>query len=566
MACGGCPPDKMSEEAYDFVCTSCDRENKTREAVKYCIECRGYCCQTCTYLHNKFLSLMNHNFIDASRGGLIGSQPTRLPEFPTERCSTHGGKVMDLYCKCHDSVGCVTCMATDHKSCAANQILSIPDMLNSLFNLYDSQQTQKRLRQMMVSLATLDESKDALLKTLNIAKEDAINQVEIFQNALHAVLRKVAESSRKEIEDAYNHLEKEILQDKQTLTITNNVLQDIDKKLDRSVANRAQRFVCTRVAKNKFKEAETMKQQMDDQKDVQLLFRPDHSLMGYIKDLKGIGDVQVITKKKHDLYKLRESKDVNMKLSDETGTCWCWDCCCSLFDNNIIVTDGYSRKLKYVDIQTLTVIQDCVLKGNPFSICCVNQNEVAVACCNPSKIQFVSIQNKIKPTRHFDMTHKCIGIATKADKLYVTDDSSFLYVYDMTGTLLQTISTDKSGNKVFTNSRHIAINESGNKMFVADLNNGLVCFDGEGNYLFTVKDNNLTKVCGVCVDYKGNVFVTGVNSHNVIQYTEKGKKIGVVVKPRDWICRPSSVCYHQGLNRLFVTQWKSDLLKMYELE
>ncbi|KAL4230371.1 hypothetical protein ACF0H5_010754 [Mactra antiquata] len=316
-------------------------------------------------------------------------------------------------------------------------------MLHTLFNLSDSQQTQDHLKQMMVSLTTLDENKDALLKALNTAKKEAIKLIETFQNALHAVLRKAAESSKQEVEEAYNNLEKEIMQEKQSLTKTNDVLQDTDKKLDKTVANRAQRFVRTIIAKKSIKAAEQIKQKMDDKKDGILMFKPNKSLIKSIKSLQGVGNVQIIKKKKHDLYKLRGSKDINMKVTDDSKDCDCCDCCIT---------------------------------------------------------------------------------------------------------------------------KHITINESGNKMLVADWNNGLVCFDAEGSYLTTVNDNALRNVYGACVDNRGNIFVTSVNSHNVIQYTEDGNKIGVVVKQTDGINCPMSVCYHQVLNRLFVIKFKSNVLKMYEIE
>ncbi|KAL4230372.1 hypothetical protein ACF0H5_010755 [Mactra antiquata] len=565
MAHGDQTQDKMSEVAFDFICTSCDRENKTFEAVKYCMECAGYCCQSCTDMHIRFPALKVHNFLDVSQGSQSGKQQARVPEFPTERCNIHIGKVVDLYCKRHDSVGCVTCMATDHKSCAGRQIYSIPDMLHTLCNLSDSEQTQDRLKQMMVSLTTLDKSKEVLLRTLETAKKEAIQQIEIFQNALHAILRKAAESSKQEVEEAYNNLEEEIRQDKLCLTKTNDVVQDAGEKLDKTVANRAQRFVRTIIAKKTIKAAEQIKQKMDDKKDGILMFKPNKSLIKSIKSLQGVGNVQIIKKKKHDLYKLRGSKDINMKVTDDSKDCDCCDSCIT-YDNRLIVTDDKNSKLKHVDIHLLTVVEDCPLDSSPAGICSVNQNEIAVACFSPNKIQFVSIEDQMIPTRHIDMNHKCMGIATKDDKLYVTDESSSLYVYDMAGTMLKTISTDNTGNKVLTNSKHITINESGNKMFVADWNNGLVCFDGEGSYLTTIKDNALRNVYGACVDNRGNIFVTSVNSHNVIQYTEDGNKIGVVVQQKDGINGPISVCYHQGLNRLFIIKFKSNVLKMYELE
>ncbi|KAL4224337.1 hypothetical protein ACF0H5_017792 [Mactra antiquata] len=115
MASAGHSVSKMSEETFDFICTACDRENKTAEAVRYCVECSGYCCQPCTDMHKKFPTLNHHNLLDVSQGNQAGKQRTRLPEFPTERCDTHQGKLLDMYCGKHDVVGCHICLSKDHR-------------------------------------------------------------------------------------------------------------------------------------------------------------------------------------------------------------------------------------------------------------------------------------------------------------------------------------------------------------------------------------------------------------------------------------------------------------------
>ena len=136
----------------------------------------------------------------------------------------------------------------------------------------------------------------------------------------------------------------------------------------------------------------------------------------------------------------------------------------------------------------------------------------------------------------------------------------------MTGTLMKTISHDKDGNQLFRDSRYITFNPSGSKMFVSDWYNGVVCFDGAGNYLSTIRDGELRCAHGVCVDGTGNVFVAGRWSNNVIQYTERGEKVGVVVKEGDGVEYPWSVCYHPGRKMLFVTMFESNIMKMFHLE
>ncbi|KAL4218741.1 hypothetical protein ACF0H5_021329 [Mactra antiquata] len=418
----------------------------------------------------------------------------------------------------------------------------------------------------MISFSTLSKSKDAQLEGLKDAKKETINQIAKYQNVIKSIVRKVAESSKKKVEEAYQNLEADILQDKNTIDSTNDVLQKTDDKLKKAFDNRAQRFVCSKEAEKNIQVAENEKLKLEnnDNTDVEISFRPNNTLMDYIQGLHGIGDVLVVAKKKRDLYKLKSSRDTNSEVSD--NRVFTSSECCLTYDNQLVLTDHNNRQVKRIDTQTLTVVDYITLDSRPLGICCINQHEVAVGCYFPHKIQFVSIDNEMTPTRKIDTSHDCYGIAMKDDKLYVTDHETSLYVYDMNGRILRTITHDNDGNKLFSGIRHIVFNESGNKMFVCDRGNGLVCFDGKDNFLFTIKDYDLESEHGVCTDGRGNIFVVKCNPHNVVQYNEDGKKIGVVIKKEDGLDEPMSISFHRGQNRMFVTMYRSGILKMYELE
>ncbi|KAL4223977.1 hypothetical protein ACF0H5_017436 [Mactra antiquata] len=567
MAYGGSIQGKMSEESFDFICTTCDKSyNKIVEAVRYCIECSGYCCQSCTDVHNAFPALKNHNLLDVSQGAQAGSKQSGVREFPTERCSLHQGKVLDMYCKVHDDVVCSNCIAISHKSCPETSIHSIPDMVDTLFTLDDTKRISRNLKDMMVSLTTISNSKDRKLEALTKAKHEAIEKVEIFEKALKSIIRKAAEDSKSEIVATHQELENEILQEKSNVDTTQDELQQIEGKLKKSEGNRAQRFVCTKQAEKKVTQADRLNVKHDTRsnQDAPLSFTPNQSLMNYVKGLHGIGQVNT-SRKKIDKYRIKGKRDIKINISDDSGTCSSFGCCLT-HDNKLLVTDMRNKKLKHINLDTMTVVDSCKLDSSPRAVCIISDEEAAVACFHPGRIQFVSIHHKMIPTRLIELSHGCYGIASKHDKLYVTDIFSSLYVYNMAGTLLKTITCNNAGTRLFSDNSHITFNENGDKLFVCDEHKGLVCFDGAGNYLSTSSDSDLKGARDVCVDGHGNVFVIEYSSNNVVQFNEDGKKIGVIVEEQDGLIRPVSVCFHQKLNRLFVTMQKSNVVKMYELE
>ncbi|KAL4221754.1 hypothetical protein ACF0H5_020009 [Mactra antiquata] len=344
-------------------------------------------------------------------------------------------------------------------------------MINSLINLLNCKQIQKRLQDLMVSMTTLIDSKDVLLARLREAKNEAIEKVTNFQKALESAIEKVAEMSRKEVEDMHKKIEEEILHDKTDLKNAEDVLQITREKLNRAEGNRAQRFVCTKIAERKMKDTENEMTGRKLNDSTEITFIPNHSLLGFINGLHSIGEVASKSPgQKVDLYKVKGRKEINTRLTND-GTLDYSNGCCLTYDNHLLVTDCNSQKLKH-----------------------------------------------------------------------------------------------NAGKKLF--SRHVAFNKSGNRMYVSDWYEGIVCFDGEGNYLSTIHDSDLDGVDGVCVDGRGNIFVVGYKSHNVVQFSENGKKIGVVVKDQDVrvLWRPHTVCFHQKLNRLFVTMERSNVVNMFQLE
>ncbi|KAL4221097.1 hypothetical protein ACF0H5_019358 [Mactra antiquata] len=559
--------DKSSEDTFDFICTNCDGNGKIVEAVRYCIECSGYCCQTCTDLHKTFLIMKDHNLLDASQGNQASNQPSNLPEFPTERCNLHTGKVIDMYCEEHNEVCCCTCIATHHKSCPEKSIYSIPDTIDALFKLLDCRQIQNRLRDTLDSMTAIGKSKDDKLEALKDVKNEEIVKVLTFQIALESIIRKAAGASRNEIESKYKELVKDILQEKQAVQGNEVSLKECCDKLKKAERNRAQRFVCSKIAEKKMKEIDNQisKQKVRNSDGIEYTFTPNQSLMAYLNGLHGIG--MVGKKERTDLYKIKESKDINIKVAGDSEACGSAFCCgsCLTFDYQLLVTDLNNKSLKLIDTHTMTVIDVCKLDSQPLGVCCISDDEAVVAC-EDTKIQFVSYGNKMKPTRQIKTSHYCYGITTKNDKLYVTDGGSSLYIYDMDGNLLKTISQDNDGNELFSVSGHVIFTENGDKMYVSDYFKGVVCFDGEDNYQSTFKDSGLNGVDGVCVDGRGNIFVVGCWSFNVVQFNENGEKIGVVIKELDGLHEtPRSICFHQELNRLYVTMENSDVVKMYEL-
>ncbi|KAL4227699.1 hypothetical protein ACF0H5_013134 [Mactra antiquata] len=431
-------------------------------------------------------------------------------------------------------------------------------MIDALFNVSECKEIKKRLKDVMASMKTLRQAKDIQLETLSETKSKALEDITNFQSSLEAMVKNAAETSRLAIENLFKKLEKEILQKKRDIDDTHDVLHDTKGRLAKADGNRAQLFSFSKVAERRIidVEAETLKEDMICNTYVQLSFIPNQSLINYMMDLEGIGKVHGAIEKKHDLYRIKDKEDISFAIPGDSGQ-YEYPGCCITHDNKIIITDRKNSKLKRIDLRTRNLVDYCTVVGYMYDVCCVSKNEVAVTCGSDNKIQFVSISKNMTCTRQIKTSHACGGVATKDDKLYVSDGSPSLYVK---------IVHHITRNSLFSYRRKVAFNNRGNRLFVADEDHGVVCFDGKGNYLYTFSDEELKGAHAVCADGRGNIFVVGFVSRNVIQFNEDGKKIGVVLKQQKDIYRPCCVCFHQSLNTIFISMDDSNVLKMLKLE
>lgn len=107
-------PHGDSGDHIDFPCYICNEKGMKKVSVKYCILYENYCCDECIKLHGIIPNLADHVLVDSKCDLRNVSDGKKLPSVPTERCTHHPLKIIDMFCQTHDEVGCATCMATKH--------------------------------------------------------------------------------------------------------------------------------------------------------------------------------------------------------------------------------------------------------------------------------------------------------------------------------------------------------------------------------------------------------------------------------------------------------------------
>ncbi|XP_045204221.2 uncharacterized protein LOC123557073 [Mercenaria mercenaria] len=551
-----------SDEIITVKCCVCTKKNITREAEKYCVECQDYYCIPCTDSHKMFPTLSGHQILDKDDFSSHGLHPTDLPSFPTERCSTHKAKILDMFCINHNEVVCASCVALNHRAC--KDIRSVPEDVDNLYKQSTFEETKMKLKAMKKTTEDIKKTREQLVRELKKSKDETTDCIRMFRKEMEAMLEKLETESIKVVEAQFERIETMLLKQIKEANKFSDDLTLFTTKLEKSAGNKAQEFVCVNQAVKTIDKTKEAEKHLRQEQDAELEFKPNVNIKTFLEHLKTLGQLSSMRTKykpKTTAYTVRTRKRISVKLTEDRN-----DCCifgsCFISDGSLLLTDFHNRKLKHVDISTATFKNHLDLCAGPYAVCQTSDDEAAVSLSN-CIIQFVSLGHKMATTRQLKLDHHCYGLAHKEGKLYISDAGNTVYIHDMTGTMLCKITTDRLGNEIFSSSIHISLGTKKDKVYITDTVKGMITLDTQGSYESTFIDPDLVIPWGVCTDRKGNIFVGSLRSSKIVQISEESKKkLGVLNINMTNIF---SISFYPQQNKLAVTG-HDNTVSIYDLE
>ncbi|XP_045211129.2 uncharacterized protein LOC123562567 [Mercenaria mercenaria] len=556
MATGG----NGSDEFINFKCCICANKNITTEAENYCVECQDYYCVSCTDLHKLFPSAIGvHQFIDKTNFSTSGAQ-TVLPSFPVERCIVHKSKLLDMYYADHDEIVCATCVALNHRTC--QNLHSVPDELDNFFEKSAADETKLKLLAEKDKMEVIKNTKELLVTELDKYKEKAVESIKRFRKEMGAVLDTLESESIRNLEEEHMKI-RESLEDE--IKVAKNYIAELQlsgDKISKSFGNKAQEFVCVKVAKRTIFETLDSEKILTKTVNVNIEFTANPKIKYFLNELKTFGIVPdpAINKPKTTLYEVDCKRQINIRQANDKATCNIYGSCFTA-DGLLLLADYSNKKLKCVDLCSKKVKDYLDLEASPADVCQTGKDKIAVSLLN-SSIQFVSLENKMTTAKLLKLDYYCWGLAYKDGKLFVTDCGKSLYIHDMNGSMLHKITTDQQGKAFFQSNRHISLSSDGDMIYIADYNKGVITLNLQENYESTCTDTDLFHIWGVCTDGRGNIFTCGFGMSNVVQVNEKSRyKTGVLGNVKN----STSACFDPQQNKLVVTPSDIDIVEVYEL-
>lgn len=445
-------------------------------------------------------------------------------------------------------------------------IHSIPGDVDNLYNKLATEETQRQLSTTKVSMERLKKVKENQAEELKQSLRKATDSINNITKEIEAQLEKLAKQSIKAVEKVYGIIEGDL---QQAVTDTENYIDDLEQIADilkKSDGNKTQEFVCVKTAEKYIAKAKRAGNLLEKSTYVGIEFVEDSNIKTFLQQ-KTLGKVSAETNKQCKLrstpYKVRQVKEIDVKLRYDAFPCNIFGSCLTE-DGFLMLADFNNNKLKRVNLSTETVRDYLNMPGGPIAICQTSNNEVAVSLdYDKSTIQFVSLGEKMTCTRQLKLGHYCYGLAYKDEKIVVTEKSHAIYIHSMTGVVLHKTTADKSGNVICMNNRHISLGTNSDTVYVADQKSGLVTLDSEGNQLLAFTDLDLVSPQGVCTDGRGNIFACGFGSPCILQISEEShRKLGMF----GTVINPFSLCFDARQNRLVVTQFEKNSIKIFQLE
>jgi hypothetical protein len=223
-------------------------------------------------------------------------------------------------------------------------------------------------------------------------------------------------------------------------------------------------------------------------------------------------------------------------------------------DGTIILADYDNRKLKRLHSYNYTVTDYSDLSGNPWQVCMINNTQVAVTVPYKQEVHFISLERNMKTTNMINTNFACYCLAYANNNLYISDKCTSVYMYTLSGRKLKQFTKDQSGHKLYTYSRSIAVSKDATKIYVADLSNGLIVLDNNGQVITSFNDGQLKGANCCYLNEAGSVLVSGLDSNNVLQFTCDGELIGEVLKADSRKMGIVSVCCNQQMTKMCISR------------
>ena len=519
-------------------CDPCNENSDHAVALYWCPTCREALCDTCTKSHRGMKITRTHALMDIDD---VRERPTRMLQ-SHEMCPDHRGKLLDMFCRDHQSTICATCIVMGHRRC--DTVQDTDPVVRNMRTKRNTKTYTQRLRNCINVVENVLVAKETSKSRLVTRKEAVLDEVSKLKVSIMQHLDELEDKMKDEVDSVSRDYE-DILQTKidrskglrdsiqSTLSLMQNTL---------STGSDYQQIVTTQTMRDECEKYEAMTdEERIDYKEVDFVFSPDENFLRMITLLDRIGYVEISEKRQitKPFKNCSAQKDgvINGKTKGDRNSC--------IFNSvdisetgDIILSDFNNCSIKLFD-QFGMYRSSTKLNSPPRGVCIFPDKIAAISLPEEGLIKLMSIEGKfLSHIRELHTSFKAYRICDYRNKLLgicYTKACRSLAIVERTGRIEKTLTRKRD----FKGLGGVAYDPLKNQLYMSD-RDAITCFNAAGQQVFR-NTYRRTDLRGMTLDCQGNLYVCSHDSGQVLQISSDGeliKSILVPMSPQDVAIEP----------------------------
>ncbi|XP_052776660.1 uncharacterized protein LOC128214306 [Mya arenaria] len=544
-------------------CQPCSQDGETLAAEAFCTVCNEFLCSNCASVHKKLKMTRSHALLDKSNMPTSMSSQDDNDEY-IEPCEIHKKEFIKYFCPTHQTLNCGHCAVQNHRSCHVDVISDISkafkdgpeysDIDNAIAKLFkDIDKCASDVEKNKTLIAEMGESEVSKLRRCR----DEVNKY--FDERENALLK---------IIEQMKNIDKALLDNlRPKCDNLKAKVKEIKNNLKTQEKNTIQLFIEAKRAKQLLEITQTALAEINRQNTIhQYRFKIDSATERLMESNTGLGVVEeeVIDTQNAlgtqissfvDLTKLMfiRTASIPVKFTIDTKVCII-SSMLLLPINRLLLADWNNKTLKLVDLQTSSMVSHVSMPGQPWGMCLIQGDRVAVTMSR-SGIQFLETQGQLILSDSILVDGDCRGIANHDGSLIVSYFFGKVEILDMKGDVIRKIEKNIKGQQVFLCPLHIIVVKESQTSFayVSDpRNNTITMLDMDLNILQTFRDSAWKRPRGLSV-FANQLIFCGDESNNIMRMDMSSGKMSQLLGEDDGIQEPEYCVYSPHQKKLYVT-------------
>ncbi|XP_076116798.1 uncharacterized protein LOC143084274 [Mytilus galloprovincialis] len=558
------------------VCSICDLRHITSSSKHWCPECDEALCSDCIEHHGLSRATRSHKTISISQYQSLPTFVTDIQQF----CIYHNEKYQQ-YCMTHECPICYKCIKEHGKCC---DVISLEDIISEVKCSELFRDLEQSLKDVLEHITRIRDDRENNIKSIQNQKKKITMEIDQIKTQVNQHIDKLKESAIKELEQIYEDHSCRIqsivssLKDQEhEINLCSTEFVNITK-----YASDLQTFLGMREIQSKLTDNESRLKSMIANKslekiDIQLAV--NEKVSGILTSIKAFGSITIekgpfacinISSKKTrqaQITALNRRHSINtivVELNKKLATECKLPHGCSITQNGLFIfTDTYysNEKLEVINGQgkreyTIQLSTPLRLYG-AFDVELINDDTVAVTTGNPyvfgqrNGIRVIDLISR-KEIKFIDLTYCPFGITYDGKSLICCVQGKDINVVSCTDYSITTVP-----NTVLPAFSYVSTHAD--KIYFTNLekNKATCClYDGTRLWEFS-NEKVLREPLGITVDDKGNVFVVGGVSCNVLVITPGGEYKEILNQVQG-LRKPFAISIDKLRNQLLVTDAEMD--------